>query len=160
MRALHAPMWIAPSRPPARWWLWKAHIDTGSPVTIAGSRLARRLLEQHVRHMGRPPPYERLLSATGHPLTVAPVDAVVRAALSMPMSAQSEPPPRPAASHAIDMRVCAGIEAESATDEAGGRAITLKNWGDCDVLVGMDLLSQFKLTIEHGTIRFDLPTGR
>lgn len=53
------------------------------------------------------------------------------------------------------MRVAAGIEDESEPDEAGNRTITLKSWGDCDVLVGMDLLSQFKLTIEHGTITFD-----
>lgn len=159
MTALYAPMWIVPSRLPTQWRLWKAHIDTGSPVTIAGSRLARHLLEQHIRHLGRPPPYERLRSATGHPLTVAPVDALVRVPLSMPMSAESAPPSRSAASHAIDMRVYAGIEAESETDDAGGRIITLKNWGDCDALVGMDLLSQFKLTMEHGTIRFDPPTG-
>ena len=123
----------------ARWRLWKAHIDTGPPVTVAGSRLARDLLEQHIKHTGHPPPYERLRSATGHPLTVAPVDALVRVPLSTPISARSESPPTTTASRAMGMCVYAGIEAVQAAEESKGRTITLKNWGDCDVLVGMDL---------------------
>lgn len=157
MTALYAPIWVAP-RSPARWRVWKAHIDTGSPVTIAGSRLARGLLEQHIKQVGRPPRYERFNSATGHPLTVAPVDALVRVPLSVPLSATSEAV-RSNASHSIGMRIAAGIEDESEPDEAGNRTITLKDWGDCDVLLGMDFLSQFKLTIEQGTITFDPPTA-
>ena len=158
MTALYAPIWIVPRSYPAQWWVWKAHIDTGSPVTIAGSRLAHDLLKQHIKQMGHPPQYERFNSATDHPLTVAPVDALVRVPLSVPLSATSEAA-RGDASHAIDMRVAAGIEDESEPDEAGNRTIKLKNWGDFDVLLGMDLLSQFKLTIEHGTITFDPPTA-
>ena len=78
MTALYAPIWVVPRSYPAQWWVWKAHIDTGSPVTIAGSRLAHDLLSQHIKQMGRPPQYERFNSATDHPLTVAPVDALVR----------------------------------------------------------------------------------
>ena len=74
------------------------------------------------------------------------------------MSAQSESPSTTTASRAIGMCVYAGIEAVQEAEESKGRTITLKNWGDCDVLVGMDLLSQFKLTIQHGTVRFDPPT--
>ena len=158
MTALYAPIWVVPRSHPAHWWVWKAHIDTGSPVTIAGGRLAHDLLTQHIKQTGRPPQYERFNSATDHPLTVAPVDALVRVPLSVPLSATSEVA-RADASYAIDMRVAAGIEDESEPDEAGNRTITLKNWGDCDVLVGMDLLSHLKLTIEHGTITFDLPTA-
>lgn len=158
MTAIYAPIWVVPRSFPAQWWLWKAHIDTGSPVTIAGGRLARDLLRQHVKTVGHPPQYERYNSATDHPLTVAPVDALVRVPRGVPLSATTQAS-RSDASHAIAMRVAAGIEEESAADEAGNRTITLKNWGDFDVLVGMDLLSQFKLTIEHGTIRFDPPTA-
>ena len=141
---------------PEQWWVWRAHIDTGSPVTIAGSGLAHDLLEHHIKLTGRPRQYERFSSATGHPLTVAPVEALVRVPLAVPLSAASQPP-RGSASPAVGMRVAAGIEDESQPDDAGNRTITLKNWGDCDVLVGMDLLSQFRLTIEHGTVAFDLP---
>jgi len=156
--ALYAPIWVAPDSGAARWRPWKAHIDTGSPVTIAGSRLAHDLLERHIKHTGHPPPYERLRSATGHPLTVAPVDALVRVPLSISVSAQSESPPTTTASRAVGMCVYAGIEAVQEAEESRGRRITLKDWGDCDVLAGMDLLSQFKLTIQHGTVRFDPPT--
>ena len=164
MTALYTPIWVVPRQYPAQWWQWKAHIDTGSPVTIAGSRLARDLLQPHVQNAGRPPPYERLRSATDHPLTVAPLDALVRVPLSVAMSADMSSAPRATASYAINMCVYAGIESESDEDDAGRRTITLKNWGDCDVLVGMDLLSQFMLTIQHGTIQFDpmtaaAPTG-
>ncbi len=156
MTAIYAPVWIVPRWYPAQWWIWKAHIDTGSPVTIAGSRLARDLLSHHIKRAGHPPRYERYNSATGHPLTVAPVDALVRVPLGVPLSATTQAS-RGDASHAIDMRVAAGIEQESEPDEAGNRTITLKNWGGFDVLAGMDLLSQFKLTVERDTIRFDPP---
>ena len=74
----------------------------------------------------------------------APIGVVPR--MSVPMSATSEAS-RGDASDAIDMRVAAGIEDESGPDEAGNRTITLKNWGDFDVLVGMDLLSRLKEAI-------------
>ena len=152
MTALYTPIWVVTRHYRAQWWQWKAHIDTGSPVTIAGSRLAHDLLEQHMLHAGRPPSYERLRSATDHPLTVAPVDALVRVPLSVAMSGESSVS-GVVKSHAIGMRVYAAIESDE--DRAGRRTITLKDWGDCDVLVGMDLLSQFELTIKNGTVRFD-----
>ena len=152
MTALYTPIWVVPRLYRAQWWQWKAHIDTGSPVTIAGSRLAHDLLEHHIRHAGRPPPYERLRSATDHPLTVAPVDALVRVPLSVALSGESTVS-NIMKSRALDMRVYAAIESDE--DLAGRRTITFMDWGDCDVLVGMDLLSQFDLTIKNGTIRFD-----
>lgn len=152
MTALYAPIWIVPRVYPAQRWQWRGHIDTGSALTIAGGKLAHDLLYRHIKETGHHPQYERLISATNHLLTVAPVDALVRVPLSMPLTDPSSADAdtlRDNASPTVSIRVAAGIEQETE------HSITLKDWGGFDVLVGMDLLSQFRLTIEHGTIQFD-----
>ena len=156
MTALYTPIWITPHRYPAQRPRWKGHIDTGSPLTIAGGRLAHGLLGQHIRNEKRPPTYERIYSATNHFLTVAPIDSIVKVPLSVPVSDETPDPTSVPLSADVRMLVYAAIESE---EEAGQqRAINLKDWGTFDVLVGMDLLSQFKLTIDGGAVQFDPPT--
>lgn len=141
--ALYVPVRVAPDRPQVYPTPCRAQVDTGSTLTLAGGELAEDLLADHwSRYQYFPPPIS-IRTADNNSFLAFPIDSAVQVPVYQAAEfIEGAPLFNP---FDLNITIYAGIK-------QGGGVI---GWDDCDMLIGMDLLSLFRVTIVSGTTQFD-----
>ena len=122
----------------------RAEIDTGASRTLAGGYLGEALLlghQQQYRGIPVPVPFS---AADGRPFVGFPVSATVQVPVGQPVRFVAGDP-MPTSLTAVNTSVYVGM---SISLDGGGYKYV--HWDECDMLVGRDLISMFRLTVEGG----------
>ena len=110
---------------------------------MAGGPLAEDLLRGHWNRYQVLPPPRFIYTADNNPILAFPIDSVlqvpVRHAVAFTEGAIMDN------LHDVRIPVYAGVAQDG----------QIVGWSDCDMLIGMDLLSRFCVTIIDGTTRLD-----
>lgn len=125
----------------------RAEIDTGASLTLAGGDLGRDLLRHHVQQHNSLPVPVPFSAADGRPFVGFPVKATVQIPVDEPIRFIAGYL-MPLDLAGVDLLIHVGVSISAA-----GTA-TLIRWDDCDLLIGRDLISRFKMTIVNGITTF------
>lgn len=125
--------WHQTPAPPTQ---WRAQIDTGSTLTMAGGELARSLLHGHLRHHPTLPTPLPTYTADNNLVMAFPIDSVLQVIVRR-LVAYDHPSSTPDRWHSMNVPVYATVT----------RDLKIVGWDDCDMLIGMDVLSRFQVTI-------------
>lgn len=141
--ALYVPVFVAPERPDVGLVPCRAQIDTGASFTMAGGELAENLLEDHWNRFQSLPPPRFIYTADNNPILAFPIDSLLQVPVHHAVMFEEGA----VVEHLYDVRIPVYVGAAQDGQIVG--------WSDCDMLVGMDLLSRFCVTIVDGTTRLD-----
>lgn len=147
MDALYVPVFVAPERLGDALVPCRAQIDTGSTLTIAGGNLAEALLSDYWSRFQALPPPQTVYTADNNPIPIFPIDSVLQVPINQyARFGEGDGPASDYELHTVNIPIYAGIK-----DDGG-----CVGWEDCDMLIGMDLLTRFCVTIILGMTKLEL----
>lgn len=154
---IFAPVRVAARAYPARQRPFLALIDTGATGTLISWEACE---ETGLLHPQNGMPFLHVFtSASNHSIHALGFNALIRVPVGLDVSKDTGHDDLPM-SASVPGPVFAPCTVAEHTDDGNPQALTedRRPLGDFDVLLGLDVISQFRMTVDGSQVRFDPPT--